>query len=231
MAYPTKPYPDYASGQGFTFKTRDPKEELEYTAQLLSDILDPAGYWAEAELHVGTTLKTRYNDVVSTLNTTARSEYATLLSGVKNEVYGTTNPSLPDVAYSQFLAGMSSAFGGGHSSVALYNQLATQQKQIAVQEIATRLASTTMGLTYQATTAMPLVVPIESQLVADASASGIEAHNAGQIRAQQVRQSRAAGQILASAQPPLVINGPQVPVDEVVMYASIHAQGAAANTT
>lgn len=230
MAYPTKPYSDY-SGQGFTFKTRDPKAELEYTSQLLSDILDPTGYWAEAELHVGTTLKTRYNDVVSTLNTTARGEYATLLSGVKNEVYGTTNPSLPDVAYSQFLAGMSSAFGGGHSSVALYNQLATQQKQIAVQEIATRLASTTMGLTYQATTAMPLVVPIESQLVADVSASGIEAHNAGQIRSQQVRQSQAAGSILSNAQPPLVINGPQVPVDEVVMYASIHAQGAAASTT
>jgi hypothetical protein len=235
MAYPTKPYPDYdrtGPGQeGFKFLTRDPKEELTYTSALLKDVLDPNGDWADAELAVGTTLKTRYNDVVTTLNTTARAEYNTILSGVKNDVYGTTNPTLPDVAYSQFLAGMSSAFGGGHSSVALYTQLATQQKQLAVAELARQVAGTTMALTYNATTAMPLVVPIESGLVGDACASAVEATNAGQIRSQQVRQSKAAGAILSAAQPPIVINGPQVPVDEVVMYASIHAQGTAATTT
>ena len=229
MAYPSKPYTDY-TGTGFTFKTRDPKEELEYTAKLLKEIVSPTGDWALAELGIGTTLKTRYNDVVSSLAATARSEYQTLLGIIKTDVYG-GNPTTPNVAYDQYLAGMSAAAGGGHSSVSGFGVLATQEKQLMVHESTSKLAATLMGITYQATSGMPLVVPIESQLVADACASAVEAHSAGNIRSQQIRQSIAAGNILTSAQPPLVINGPQVPVDEVVMYASIHAQGAAASAT
>jgi hypothetical protein len=226
--YPSKPYSDYNSGQNFIFGTRDPKKELEYTAALLKNIVDPSGDWATAEKSIGTTLKTRYNDVVTTLAATARTEYQNLLTLVKNDVYGGT-PVTPNVAYDQFLAGMSAATGGGHSSVALYSNLATQEKQLMVHESASRLAQSLMGLTYQATSGMPLVVPIESQLVADACASAIEAYSAGEIRAQQIRQSQAAASHLTGAQPYLGNNA--TPVDQVVMFASLHAQGAAANAT
>jgi hypothetical protein len=227
MPYPTKPYADY-TGAGFTFKTRDPKDELAYTSALLKEIVDPTGDWATAEKSIGTTLKTRYNDVVTTLAATARAEYQNLLTLVKNDVYG-GNPVTPNVAYDQFLAGMSAALGGGHSSVAGYSMLATQERQLMVHESASRLAQSVMGLTYQATSGMPLVVPIESQLVADACASAVEAHSAGNIRSQQIRQSQAAGQYLSGAQPYLGNNA--TPVDQVVMFASLHAQGAAASAT
>lgn len=230
MAYPTKPYTDYShssSVSGFTFKTRDPKQELEYTAALLKDIVDPDGDWADAEKAVGNTLKTRYNDVVTTLAGVARTEFTTLLNVIKNDVYGGT-PTTPNVAYDQFLAGMSAAMGGGHTSVATYGNLATQDKQLMVHESAARLAQTLMGLTYQATSGMPLVVPIESQLVADVCSSAVEAHSAGNIRSQQIRQSQAAATELIAAAPFVGTN--PTPVDEVVMFASLHAQGAAANT-
>jgi hypothetical protein len=233
MAYPTKPYADYThptdpNAAGFTFKTRDPKQELEYTSALLKDIVDPDGDWADAEKAVGNTLKTRYNDVVTTLAGVARTEYTTLLNVIKNDVYGGT-PTTPNVAYDQFLAGMSAAMGGGHTSVASYGNLATQDKQLMVHESASRLAQTLMGLTYQATSGMPLVVPIESQLVADVCASAVEAHSAGNIRSQQIRQSQAAADYLVNAQAYQGTN--PTPVDEVVMFASLHAQGAAAITT
>lgn len=227
MAYPTKPYADY-SGTGFTFKTRDPKDELEYTAKLLKDVVAPSGDWATAELNVGTTLKTRYNDVVSSLAVTARNEYQTLLGLIKTDVYG-GNPTTPNVAYDQYLAGMSAAMGGGHSSVAGFGVLATQDKQLMVHESAAKLAATLMGMTYQATSGMPLVVPIESQLVADACASAVEAHSAGNIRSQQIRQSTAAGAVLSSIQPSIGTN--PTPIDETVMFGSLHAQGAAASAT
>lgn len=228
--YPNKLYANYAGGHGYTFTTRDPKKELEYTSQLLSDILDPSGYWAEAELHVGTTLKTRYNDVVGTLTTNARATYDSILTQVKSDVYGGT-PVTPNVAYAQYLAGMSSAFGGGHSAVGMFTNLSNQQMQLQVQESAQKIASSIMGLTYQATTAMPLVVPIESQLVNDASASAVEQYNLGQVRDQQVRQSSAVGgRLLAITEPVTIGNAPQTPADEVLAYGSIWAQGAGAAT-
>jgi len=227
MAYPAKPYIDY-TGAGFVFKTRDPKDELEYTAKLLKDICSPTGDWAAAEQGVGTVLKNRYTDVSSTLSSNARAEYTTLLNLIKNDVYGGT-PTTPNVAYDQFLAGMSAAMGGGHTSVALYSNLATQDKQLMVHEAASRLAQSLMGMAYQATSGMPLVVPIESQLVADTCASSVEAHSAGQIRSQQIRQSQAAGAHLVGAQPNLGTN--PTPVDEVVMFTSLRAQGAAASAT
>ena len=226
--YPNKPYPNYASGHGFTFTSRDPKKEMEYTAQLLSDILDPTGYWAEAELHVGTTLKTRYNDVVGTLNTNAKSFFDTLLNQLKTDIYGGT-PTTPNVAYSQYLNGMSAAFGGGHSAVAAFNNLATQNMQLAVHGACQKTAEVIMGLTYTATSAMPLVVPIESQLVSDACASAVEQYNLGTVRDQQVRQSIELGNVLSAVGPPAIIgNAPQTPADEVLAYASINAQGLAA---
>jgi hypothetical protein len=228
--YPSKLYPDYAGGHGFKFTTRDPKKELEYTSRLLSDILDPAGFWAEAELHVGTTLKTRFNDVSGTLTTSARAIYDSILSQVKTDVYGGA-PVTPNVAYDQFLAGMSASAGGGHSSVSAYSNLATQERQMQVHESAVNVAKTLMGLTYQATSSMPLVVPIESQLVNDASASAVEQYNLGQVRDQQVRQSYEVGYSLATISAPVTIgNAPQTPADEVLAYGSIKAQGAGAAT-
>ncbi len=229
-SYPNKLYPSY-TGTGYTFTTRDPKQELEYTAKLLSDIMDPAGYWAEAELHVGTTLKTRYNDVVGTLTTNARATYDSILNQVKTDIYGGTSVA-PNVAYAQYLAGMSSAFGGGHTSVSMFTNLSNQQMQVQAHESARNIAGTIMQLTYQATTSMPLVVPIESQLVNDASASAVEQYNLGEIRNQQIRQSVALGNRLSAISAPVTIgNAPQTPADEVLAYGSIWAQGVAASTT
>ena len=227
MPYPTKPYTDY-TGSGFTFLTRDPKAELDYTAALLKDTVAAGGNWATAELSVGNTLKTRYNDVVSTLAVTARTEYQTLLGIIKNDVYGGTAVT-PNVAYDQYLAGMSAAMGGGHASVAGFSVLATQERQLMVHESTSRLAATLMGMTYQATSGMPLVVPIESQLVADACASAVEAHAAGGIRSQQIRQSQAAGNRLLSITANIGTN--PTPIDENVMLGSLWAQGAAASAT
>lgn len=227
MPYPSKPYPDF-TGTGFMFKTRDPKDELEYTSALLRDIVDPSGDWAAAELGVGTVLKNRYTDVSGTLANNARTEFTTLLNLIKTDVYGSTITT-PNVAYSQFLSGMSAAMGGGHSSVELYGNLATQDRQLMIHEAAARLAQGLMGITYQATSGMPLVVPVESQLVADACSSAVEAHSAGSIRSQQIRQSQAAASYLVNAQPNLGTN--PTPVDEVVMFASLRAQGAAAQAT
>mgnify|MGYP007004037020 FL=1 len=100
-----------------------------------------------------------------------------------------------------------------------------------VHESAVNVAKTLMGLTYQATSAMPLVVPIESQLVNDASASAVEQYNLGQVRDQQVRQSYEVGYSLATISAPVTIgNAPQTPADEVLAYGSIRAQGAGAAT-
>ncbi len=184
----------------------------------------------KAELHVGTTLKTRYNDVVGTLTTNARATYDSILGQVKTDVYGGA-PITPNVAYEQFLAGMSAAAGGGHSSATVYANLATQDRQLQVHDSAVNIAKSIMGLTYQATSAMPLVVPIESQLVNDASASAVEQYNLGQIRDQQVRQSYNVGYSLAGISAPVTIgNAPQTPADEVLAYGSIWAQGAGAAT-
>lgn len=229
-AYPNKLYPDYDGSHGYKFTTRDPKKELEYTSRLLSEVMDPEGYWAQAELHVGTTLKTRYNDVVGTLTTAARTTYDSILNQVKTDIYGGV-PVATNVAYAQYLAGMSSAFGGGHTSVSMFANLSNQQMQVQAHESARQVAGTIMQLTYNATTAMPLVVPIESQLVNDASASAVEQYNLGQIRDQQVRQSIVVGLGLNSITEPATIgNAPQTPADEVLAYGSIHSQGSAART-
>ena len=227
LPYPTKPYQDY-TGTGFSFATRDPKKELDYTAALLKNVVATGGDWSLAELSVGNTLKTRYNDVVSTLAATARTEYQTLLGIIKTDVYGGTAVT-PNVAYDQYLAGMSAAMGGGHASVSGFGVLATQEKQLMVHESTSRLAATLMGMTYQATSGMPLVVPIESQLVADACASSVEAYSAGEIRSQQIRQSVAAGSVLNGIQPSIGTN--PTPIDETVLFGSLHAQGAAASAT
>jgi hypothetical protein len=75
---------------------------------------------------------------------------------------------------------------------------------------------------------MPLVVPLESQLVSDAHASAIEADAMGQIRAQQIKQSAAAGAILAAVAPNQGSN--PTPYEEVLAFASVNATGAAAAT-
>jgi hypothetical protein len=114
----------------------------------------------------------------------------------------------------------------------MFTNLSNQQMQVQAHESARNIAGTIMQLTYQATTSMPLVVPIESQLVNDASASAVEQYNLGEIRNQQIRQSVALGTRLSAITAPVTIgNAPQTPADEVLAYGSIWAQGQAAATT
>jgi hypothetical protein len=86
-----------------------------------------------------------------------------------------------------------------------------------------------MGLTSGAVSSMPLVVPVESQLVADACSSAIEAYYLAEIRAQQIRQANAAGSILATLSPNQGSN--PTPIDETVMFGTINAQGTLMQTT
>lgn len=227
MALPTKLYSD-VTGTGFTFQTRDPAAEMEYTAKTLAEVMKTGGYWAQAESAAGAVLKDRFTSVLTDIGASARAEYDSLLNKIKTEVYGSTTPT-SDVVYTQFLAGMSAAAGGGHTNVGMFANIAVQQRQLEVNATAAQVAQSVLAHSFDSVKSMPLVVPIESQLVADSHASAIEAQAAAQIRSQQIRQSQAAGNILANVLPNVGTN--PTPVDEVVMFASLHAQGAAAAAT
>lgn len=230
MALPSKLYPNYdrTSEEGFSFLTRDPAAEMEYTAKTLAEVMKVGGYWAQAETAVGETLKSRFNSVEDALYTSLSTHWSNKLTEITNNVFpsGSTN----DLAYTQYLAGMSAAMGGGHTSITMFQNITTQEKRLSIVELANKNLQMLAGLTFDATKSMPLVVPVESQLVADACASGVEANAVGQIRSQQIRQSIAAGNIMEAISPGLNINSEPAPIDEVVQYGSIHAAGAAAKT-
>lgn len=236
MALPTKPYADITpANAGFTFTTRDPAYELNYTALTLAEIMKVGGPWDLAETAVGKILTDRYGDTEYKLYTgTAviggagkglKPRFDEINAAISADV---TSAGSQDTALVQYYLGLSAAFGGGHSNTASFINLATQDKKIQIIDAALKVTQALSNVTYQATSAMPLVVPVESQLVADACASAIETNYLAQIRAQQIRQTKAAGAIL-SAITPSQGNNP-TPIDEVVMFGSIQAQGAAANT-
>jgi len=229
MAFPTKLYEDYdrsdtTSEEGFMFITRDPAAEMDYTVKTLKELMEPAGDWAIAETRAGDILKARFNSVENTLFTNVDSRWATKLASIKTEVLG----NQAEFAYGQYLAGMSAAFGGGHTATAIFQKVSSEERKLAIIDAATKNLQSLNSLTYQSTSAMPLVVPLESQLVADASASAVEAHAMGNIRSQQIRQSKAAGAILESLGPNMGNN--PTPYEEVLAFASVNATGKAAVT-
>lgn len=229
MALPTKLYADFEDvGLKVKFKTRDPAAEMEYTAKTLAELMGTTGYWATAEKNVGTVLTTRFNDAQGSLNSNANTQYSTIATSIKNQILGNSG-STNDAAMSSFLAGMSAAMGGGHASVAYFADKALQSRTLEALTLANETAIKLLGLSYNATSAMPLVVPLESQLVSDACNAGIEAHNLGNVRTQQIRQSQAGAAVLNSIGPDLG-NNPR-PIDEIVMFGSLYAQAASANAT
>ena len=235
MALPTKPYADITPlNAGFTFATRDPAYELNYTALTLAEVMREGGPWDIAETAVGKILTERYETTeyklwhgtavgAGTLGLVHR--FDAMKSAISADV---TSAGSQDTALVQYYLGLSAAFGGGHSNTASFINLATQDKKIQIIDAALKVTQALSNVTYQATSAMPLVVPVESQLVADACASAIETNYLAQIRAQQIRQTKAAGAILSAITPSAGTN--PTPIDEVVMFGSIQAQGAAANT-
>ena len=234
MALPSKIYSNFSynststSPVGFTFLTRDSAQEMSYTAQTLAELMKTDGYWAEAETNAGTVLKDRYISAVSSVGSEAKTQFDNLKNALKTELYGSTSAS-ESVGYSQFLAGMSAAMGGGHANVDYFKTVVTNKQQLDVYQTAASVAQTVVGNAFTASSAMPLVVPLESQLISDAHASAVESHNIGTIRAQQIRQSIAAGNQLSVG----VTVGTDVfpSFDEIVAAASINAQGAAARQT
>ena len=229
MPLPTKLYPDYdrsntTTQEGFKFVTRDPAAEMEYTVKTLKELMGATGDWAVAETNAGEILKARFNSVENTLYSNVNSRWASKLTSIKDEVLGTQS----EFAYSQYLAGMSAAFGGGHMSTSVFGRVNSEERKLAIIDAATKNLQSINALTYQSTSAMPLVVPLESQLVADASASAVEAHAMGQIRSQQIRQSVAAGNVLAATVPDAGTN-PR-PYEEILAFQSVISTGTAANT-
>ena len=230
MAFPTKLYENYGpqqpvlpSANGFVFQTRDPAAEMEYTAQLFNELFDVGGYWASAEIKAGGVLTNRFLATEGQMY----SALSQRLTTIRNDFNTFVVPSATtDTAYTQYLAGMSASFGGGHIAVTALTNITTQDRRMQILELAVKQLQGTGGTTHQATSAMPLLVPVESQLVADAHASAIESYALGEIRNQQVRQSQAAGAIMATVAPAQGNN--PTPSDEVVMFASINAAGAAA---
>jgi hypothetical protein len=192
------------------------------------------GPWDTAETAVGKILTDRYGasenklwsgtDVAPVLGLKPR--YDAMKSAISTEV---SSGGTLDTALVQYYLGLSAAFGNGHSNTASFINLATQDRKIQIIDAAIKATQALSTVTYNATSAMPLVVPVESQLVADACASAIETNYLAQIRAQQIRQTKAAGAILSAIVPSAGTN--PTPIDEVVMFGSIQAQGAAANAT
>ena len=228
MALPTKLYADFEDVPlKVKFKTRDPAAEMEYTAKTLAELMGTTGYWATAEKNVGTVLTTRFNDAQTALNTNAKTQHSTIATSIKEQILGNSGAT-HDAAMGSFLAGMSAAMGGGHTSVSYFADKALQSRTIEALTLANQTATQLVGLSYNATSAMPLVVPLESQLVSDACNGGVEAHNLGNVRTQQIRQSQAGAAELEAIAPDLG-NNPR-PIDEIVMFGSLYAQAASANT-
>jgi len=227
MALPSKLYSNY-TGTGFTFVTRDPAQEMSYTAQTLAELMKSDGYWAEAETNAGVVLTDRFITACDLVGAQAKSQFDEIKDSIKTELYG-ASPANEGVAFSQFLAGMSAAMGGGHASVSYFSNVATQEQQLKVLTSSAQIAQTVVATAFSATSAMPLVVPLESQLISDACASGVESQNIGTIRDQQIRQSVAGGNALSVSVPIGTDIFPSF--DEYVAAASINAQGAAARTT
>jgi hypothetical protein len=233
MALPSKLYADIDKNtEGFTFKTRNPAAEMQYTAQTLAEIMTEAGPWSAAETAVGKVLTSRYeaseNKLWSGTNSSTvlglKPRFDAMKSAISTEV---SSGGTQDTALTQYYLGLSAAFGNGHSNTASFINLATQDRKIQIIDAAIKATQALSSVTYQATSAMPLVVPVESQLISDACASAIETDYLAQIRAQQVRQTKAAGSILTNIIPSSGTN--PTPIDEVVMFGSIHAQAAAAS--
>jgi hypothetical protein len=228
MALPDKLYPnvDFQTAAGFTFKTRDPAKEMEYTVKTLAEIMSQTGSasWAGAEAAAGNVLKDRFNAVESSLYSALATKWTAKLSEITSSAGGTN----ADIAYSQYLLGMSAAFGGGHTNTAAFAGVNSNDRRLAIIDTATKNLQTLVSLSHGSTSAMPLVVPLESQLVSDAHASAIEADAMGQIRAQQIKQSAAAGAILSAVAPNQGSN--PTPYEEVLAFASVNATGAAAAT-
>ena len=212
---------------GFTFRTRDPAQEMSYTAQTLAEIMKPDGYWADAETNAGVVLTDRYVTAVDAVGAQAKSQFDEIKDSIKTELYG-ASPANEGVAFSQFLAGMSAAMGGGHASVSYFSNVATQDQQLKILTSSAQIAQTVVSNAFSAASAMPLVVPLESQLISDACASGVETQNIGTIRSQQIRQSVAGGANLFVSVPAGTDIFPSF--DEYVSQASINAQGAASVT-
>lgn len=236
MALPTKLYPDAdysgAGGEGFKFITRNPAAEMDYTTKTLSEIMGTSGSWAQAETNAGTVLTSRYEAAESKLwlgtalsNSGMAPRLATMRAAIETSLGINSNQ---DTALYQYYLGLSAAFGGGHTSVSSFLSMSTQERKLQINDTAIKAVQALSAITYGAVSAMPLVVPLESQLVADACASAVETHYLGEIRAQQIRQTKAAGAILSAIAPSAGTN--PTPIDEVVMFGSIQAQGAAAET-
>ena len=124
---------------------------------------------------------------------------------------------------------MSAAFGGGHTNVGAFAGVNSNDRRLAIIDTATKNLQTLASLSHGSTSALPLVVPLESQLVSDAHASAVEAYAMGEIRAQQIRQSKAAGDILSTVAPSAGTN--PTPYEEVLAFASVRATGEAAAKT
>jgi hypothetical protein len=198
---------------------------MEYTAKIFNELFDSTGYWAGAETKAGGVLTSRFLATEGQMYTTLSQRLSTIRSDFNTFVVPSATT---DTAYAQYLGAMSAAFGGGHVSVTALTNITSQDRRMQILELAVKQLQGTGGTTHQATSAMPLLVPVESQLVADACAGALESYALGEIRNQQVRQSQAAGALM-SAVAPAQGNNP-TPSDEVVMFASINAAGAAAET-
>lgn len=219
-------YAGWTQVTGFTFKTRDPAQEMSYTAQTLAELMKPTGYWADAETNAGVVLTDRYVTAVDAVGAQAKSQFDEIKDSIKTELYG-ASPANEGVAFAQFLAGMSAAMGGGHASVSYFSNVATQNQQLQILTTSAGIAQTVVSNAFSAASNMPLVVPLESQLISDACASGVESQNIGAIREQQIRQSVSGGMWLSVIVPTGTDIYPSF--DEYVAAASINSQGRAAS--
>lgn len=148
------------------------------------------------------------------------------------------DPEIDPTENGQLAAGLSAAMGGGHAAVpAIKDNITFEQKlrakTLAINAYAQALgeyskntqiaANLAGGANDKAVTTgaqVPVVAPMESQLVTDIFANWQDSLNTGQIRDQQIRQTVAAGEVVGAFGPPGESGGPPITYSPAFWNAS-----------
>lgn len=239
-------YPTVATQVGVTMKGRSSAAEMQAAVTAFNGVAEQI-VTSDATLAGG--FINRVANGYATLKTAIEQNSPTapdFTSNYRNDVGSVTVTVDTAAILAQYGLAMSSAFGGGHNNAYAYSTILGFEQKLKAEELrlkslAEALASehkayeikvnykTTNGNQALVTAAsVPIINPADITLVSDVNASNIEANNALQIRAQQIRQAKAAGTVLASVTPDAGTN-PR-PFEEIMTSASIRAVGAASNT-
>lgn len=240
-------YPTVATAGGVTMKGRSSADEMQaavtafggVATQIVATDATLAGGFVSRVASGYATLKT----AIENNSPSAPDFTSSYLTQITSRSVSVDTPAI----LTQYGLAMSSMFGGGHNNAYAYSTILGFEQKVKAEELI--MKSLSFGLeselkTYEikvnyrnsssnqaltAAASVPIINPADITLVSDVNASNVEANNALQIRAQQIRQSQAAGAVLATVVPDIGTN-PR-PFEEIMTSASIRAVGAASQAT